>query len=335
MSELCRRIFLEGSAGERGVQHGKQLKSEIETTVEIYARLFGRPDAEIARAARRFARRVSEFDPDLTDELEGIAEGCGVAPHWIHAINARSEMFGLALPECTALHFSRTGILGQNWDYIDEFEDLFILLSITMPDGLRILTLSEPGMLGKIGLNSAGLGVCLNLLIPTCRLDGLPIHVLLRTLLECHTLEQARERIAKTDAGRSGNILIGSKGGEAIDVEFDGRTLHRPDTGGSFFAHTNHYLMCGNDRNPLYEDSCARLGKASERADTLENQSVEEMAQILGDQSHEEHPICTPYRPVLGNNVGTVCSVVMELSKGVLHLRKGPNPDGRLEAIAV
>ena len=56
------------------------------------------------------------------------------------------------------------------------------------------VTLTEAGILAKIGLNDAGLGVCLNLLDTTADggLDGTPIHLLLRQVLE--TLPQRRRR---------------------------------------------------------------------------------------------------------------------------------------------
>ena len=57
-------------------------------------------------------------------------------------------------------------------------------------------TLTEAGILGKIGLNDAGLGVCLNLLSTTADggRDGTPIHVLLRQMLQsCRSVDDAIE----------------------------------------------------------------------------------------------------------------------------------------------
>ena len=59
-------------------------------------------------------------------------------------------------------------------------------------------TLTEAGMLAKIGLNDAGLGVCLNLLNTTADggLDGTPIHLLLRRRCRRCRTRRRRDRAA-------------------------------------------------------------------------------------------------------------------------------------------
>jgi isopenicillin-N N-acyltransferase-like protein len=47
---------------------------------------------------------------------------------------------------------------------------------IIRPDGHQLIQLTEPGILGKIGMNSAGVGVCLNILaagLPGYHIGGL------------------------------------------------------------------------------------------------------------------------------------------------------------------
>ena len=64
--------------------------------------------------------------------------------------------------ECTTLAFKNQRILGQNWDWESDIEELAVILDIETEDGHRILTMTEPGMIGKIGMNNHGVGVGLN-----------------------------------------------------------------------------------------------------------------------------------------------------------------------------
>ena len=103
----------------------------------------------------------------LTDRV-GIADGAGAGYEDVLALNVRTEIaFGLAtsVPTdgCTSLawHTDRGSWLGQNWDWMNAQKENMLLLVIEKPD-LTIKMVTEGGIVGKIGLNSAGVGVLLN-----------------------------------------------------------------------------------------------------------------------------------------------------------------------------
>ena len=52
--------------------------------------------------------------------------------------------------------------MAQNWDWMEEQSPNLLLLTIIQPDKPTIKMVTEAGIIGKIGLNSAGVGVCLN-----------------------------------------------------------------------------------------------------------------------------------------------------------------------------
>src|SRR5262249_13237664 len=52
----------------------------------------------------------------------------------------------------------------QTWDWHDEFADSWLVWTIEHPGGHVVHTLTEYGILGKIGVSSAGLGLNLNIL---------------------------------------------------------------------------------------------------------------------------------------------------------------------------
>lgn len=165
-----------GDARTRGLAYGRALGERIHATFALYDdRLFSRSAllrTEIVERAERVRGLVGGFNGDYVAELDGIAEGASVARWQIYALNARTEILNANVGECTTLCFPKARLLGQTWDWVDALEDLAILVTYELLDGGRVLTFTEPGMLAKIGLNSAGLGVCLNFLDP-CRLRGL------------------------------------------------------------------------------------------------------------------------------------------------------------------
>ena len=67
--------------------------------------------------------------------------------------------------ECTALCFQPTALLGQNWDWSSQLENLAVLLQIRVSENMTIQMLTEPGIIGKIGMNSQGIAACLNILL--------------------------------------------------------------------------------------------------------------------------------------------------------------------------
>ena len=94
-----------------------------------------------------------------------------------------------------------------------------ILLHIRQSEGPEILTLVEAGQVGKIGLNSAGLGVCLNFLEHSDRGQGVPVHVILRQMLDCEALGDAVRAALCVPRGGAANILLAHAQGEILDLE--------------------------------------------------------------------------------------------------------------------
>ncbi len=326
-----RVIDVVGPPSERGRQLGAELRDPIRTCIDLYRLVLQRDDDELRRAAAPFAATIGAFAPAIAEELVGIAEGADVDPVWILLLNARSELLSGTNDGCTAVFLPRLGLLGQTWDWLAALEDLVVVVRVTDPDGRRLVTLTEPGIVAKIGCNDAGLGVCLNFLHAPGPLRGVPVHVLLRALLDAPDLDAARAVLARAGTGRAGNVLVGTAAGVGVDVAYLGDETVTRDLGDSAFVHTNHVAGRPESGGELFDNSEARLGSARAAAPGIAD--VAGLVALLGDRSHPEHPICSPYRPWLGVELGTVATAVMDLRAGVLHAAAGP--DGVLQSVAV
>jgi isopenicillin-N N-acyltransferase-like protein len=158
--------------------------------------------------------------------------------------------------ECTAMGVtaaaSRTGQawLAQNWDWMGRQREALVLLHTQGPSGQSITTLTEAGMLAKIGINQSGFALGLNIL--RSKRDGsrlgVPVHVLLRHLLDCRSVAHARERLHALQTelglgfGAASNVPCADAEGLAacFEVSPAGWAEVTPTEG--VVVHTNHFV---------------------------------------------------------------------------------------------
>ena len=321
-------IKIKGGAEDRGRQQGDLLKERIHRTIDFYKKQFLLPEEEILRIANQFRNSTKSFREDLYLEIEALAQAAEVDPVWIYALNGRTELLNLNPMECTTLAFRKQGVIGQNWDWDIEVEELAVILDIEREDGHRIITMTEPGMIGKIGMNRCGLGVCLNFMsIEDYKPYGIPLHVILRTILDSKTLDEALSLIKPHVMGKVGNILIADWNGKVEDIELGGDEVFSIPVE-DLFVHTNHFLTKIDYDLMLFPNTMGRYNRAKELLRMLDDPSVQSMKDILGDCTNEEYPICRKNfsHPWLTDDTSiTVTSIIMDLKNLQFHITRG-NP---------
>ena len=115
------------------------------------------------------------------------------------------------------------------------------MVDLRPKNGPRMMMLIEPGMVGKIGHNENGLGVRLNFLYTPSsdiRYDGIPVHILLRGILECSNYDAAKTLVSEVKRAASANYLVGDKKSEMGSLEttpYEMRVLRD----NPFTTHTN------------------------------------------------------------------------------------------------
>jgi isopenicillin-N N-acyltransferase-like protein len=321
-------IKIQGGAEVRGRQQGLLLKERIHKTVDFYKNHFIQPEGQILRIADQFRRSTEAFREDLYLEIEALAQAAEVDPLWIYALNGRTELLNLNPMECTSLAFRKQRLIGQNWDWDSEVEELAVILDIEKEDGHRTITMTEPGMVGKIGMNNCGLGVCLNFMsIEDYQPYGAPLHVLLRTILDSKSLNEALSLIKPHVMGKVGNILIADWNGRVEDIELGGDEFFSIPVE-DLFVHTNHFLTRVDYDLMLFPNTLGRYNRAKELLSMLDDPSVESMKGILRDHANEEYPICRKRfsHPLLTDDTSmTVTSIIMDLKNLQFHITRG-NP---------
>ena len=124
-------------------------------------------------SAREALGAIGAWAPDLAREIEGIAEGAGLPVEHVAALNARTEVLALAARgrprrvqrRRRAGRRAATGPVAlQTWDWHEELASSFHVLRIEHRDGRVVRTLTEYGIVGKLGVSGRGLGLLLNIL---------------------------------------------------------------------------------------------------------------------------------------------------------------------------
>ena len=324
---------VKGSAEEIGFQHGSQLKERIHACFRFYREsLFTDPNLDLEACGTRYLEIIGQNFPTYETEIRALAEGAEMKAWQIAALNARTEIHIRSLMiqlagECTTLYLPKDRVIGQNWDWMRQCEDLIVLMEIEQAHGHKILMLAEPGIIGKVGMNSCGMGVCLNILHGKEFDYGVPIHILLRAALDSTSLDEAQQRIRASNSWTFSNIFLADDRGEHYCLELEAdrvETVHFPKGDP---VHTNHYLGSGyNDtKDPLFDSSGYRLERARQLAATRDEDGVAALKKILLDRENGGDAICSSYHSVLHFEIGTVTSVVMDLPARSMHLTSG-NP---------
>ena len=366
-------LDLSGAAFERGRLHGSLARARVGRSIANYARVFeasGIGWEGARRLASDYRAVIGGLGAGLLDEICGIAAGSGFAEDEILALNCRTEILPPTFPErpsaawlaarlggrtvdfgeCTALAVapgaSATGeaILAQNWDWLGHQREALVVLRARREDGSAYLTLTEAGMLAKIGLNDHGFGVCLNILRSEDdgTAVGVPVHVLLRALLDCRDVAEAEARVRTMRFGASSNVLCADAGGGRAALELSPGGAYVLPGEGTAFCHTNHFIAAGASKTarqlPPSPSSVPRLERIRALVGGEKGAiGVADVQRMMRDESDGFLSISRQPAPSLPEvaRVETVCSVIMELGPRLVHIAPDVPTKTSYEAVAL
>jgi len=344
-------VDVSGTPERTGKDYGEAaadlIRANVEAYLERFERSVGLDRAAVISSGAVFGQTTRQHFPRLAAMLESMSAAAGVEPELIYAINARSELlYGTVAcgspgdGECTSI-----GVLGdhtllaQNWDWHPDQRPYTLLLITRDEKGHRVAALTEAGMLAKSGLNSAGLGVCVNLL--GCDRDGrpggVPYHVLLRSVLEADSLSWATRNAFRSPRSASINLLIGQAGGggqpgEIIDLELapgDGGWMHPED---GILVHANHFETTVQVYDTIKDwggSSLFRSARARRLLSATERK-MDDILEVLKDHHSEPLAICRhlDLRDLPADRSETIWTVLMDLDELTLRLIPGPPCEG-------
>ena len=362
-------LILEGDPYQRGLIHGESLRQAIAGLLEQWkARLaegFGMGADEVIHrflAETDFPAAIRQHTPDLLEEVRGIAVGAAQPYETILAFQLLDELWAsghvITGGHCTSIGFDpRSGEpawLAQNVD-VETFRDGYqVVLRVVSPDSdLEALVLTSAGLIGFNGMNSHGVGLCCNGLLPcNSRLDGLPVACVVRGVLAQPDLEAAEGFLRRIPHACGQNYMVAGPQG-VIDLECSANqvTEYRPEEGDGAIWHAN-LPLANTDTDQDYRQSLTRDEKSPFRINNETRfQSVAArlekaasvprlglLKEILASQDPPENPICSlKTGPAFFAQIGmfTFAATVMELSADpALHVTFTPQDAGSYTRLA-
>lgn len=329
---------------ERGRAFGEAWRDEICDTVAGYAELFARTageEVDLRALGDEAHGAIAAWAPRLAEEIEGIAAGAGLPAAHVAAINARTEILaGFDAPtrrgECsTAVFLGGTKPLAvQTWDWYQRFAGNWLLWTIRLSDGRVLRTLTEFGIVGKIAINSTGLGLHFNLLrhLSDRRRIGVPVHVIARrTIEEAPDLEAALRLVAGADVSASTALTFVATDGHdatALTAELHpgGPAYVLPDAEG-LLVHTNHFLhpsAAAEDREPsVGGDSFFRYEMLRRRLRADRPATAEDIVTSLASHLGGAGALCVHPQPgePPDESFATLATVSLDVEAGTIHAR--------------
>ena len=199
-----------------------------------------------------------------------------------------------------------------------------IITKITQADKPAIIQVTEAGIIGKIGFNSAGVGTLFNAI----RVHGadptrLPAHFGLRMALESSSVEDAVQKLKSCGMASSAHILLGDPN-TSLGLEFTKSTFAHcePDATGRVI-HANHLLKehPGETDTVWLKDSLTRVPTMAANAESLGAEPHwEALNKLFEDEQNGPGSICRIETKETGS--ATLFNIVMDLrsKKAVVRL---------------
>jgi isopenicillin-N N-acyltransferase-like protein len=209
----------------------------------------------------------------------------------------------------------------QTWDWHEHLDDVKFVW-----DTGQVRTLTEYGIVGKIGANRAGLGVHMNLLHHASDGggDGVPVHIVARRILdEATTVTEATEIARSADVCASTVLTAVDRHG-AVCLELCPAGLGVIEPRDGVLLHTNHFLdpelAAGDDNRDEDPESWDRLDALQQRVNEL--RAATDLSDVM--KLHDA-PVCCHPEPgaQFGERYATLATISLDVAGGHLRLRAG------------
>ena len=346
-------ISVSGDAHQRGRAYGSQTRRLVRENTADYFRVWetdlGLTRQTVIDFARDLIAPVGDFDNEILEEMKGLAAGAELSLEEILAVNARYELMfvqafagqGTQSAECTSLAAAPPAttdghtLIGQNWDNRHALKGRCLILQIAQPDHPNIVVHTEAGLLAHKGLNSAGIGLCVNALLEQndCLAAKVPFYVLCRALLNSTTLDEAAQTARRADLTASGNFMLAADTGQVLDIEATpmGPRLIRPVKGrcahANVFADTDDAPPVIDKFRALHPEFHSRYCRARELL-AAEPVTIDTFKKIFSDHANPPEPICRHPEDQPSNipellRWETITSVIMDLTERTMYLAQG------------
>ena len=216
-------------------EHGKQLDfcPTFELTKEHYS------------FAEESASEYRKHFPEVLEEIQGIADGNGVAAEFLRAMLFSMYCFEFDNKcTCFAISCGDEILLARNSDFLVSLEKLYMNCIYSLKNSYRFNGNTTAFVQMEDGVNQHGLAVGLTFIYPKLHKPGLNSGMLVRYLLEkCKTTAEVLEAIHRLPIASAQTLTIADVSGDIAVVECNPENVVviRPRQGEQFVATANNF----------------------------------------------------------------------------------------------
>ncbi len=311
-------------------------------------RPIGRED--VLRVAEEVMEPHRQYDDAVWQEFEGVARGAGVGLPELLVGNGLTDLRDLVLMadetgadprepesaggrgggdtgECTSFACSAevsggSPIIGQTWDMHPDARDYLAVVRRRPCDAPETLSLTTVGCLSLTGLNSEGVAVCNNNLVPTDPQSGVNYLFAITRALAATTALDAVRVIEETPRLSGHNFVVGDAS-RAFNLEMTTTSSARTDVKRGVFVHANHYtapalLSAAYERIDLAGSRWRETHLVELFRDVLHPITADVCWELLSDNTRGAGAVCNEdYDSIYGESA-TAATVVIEPADGRL-----------------
>lgn len=327
---------ISGAPYERGRAHGHALRTLVQGHVAAWldslaqAKL-GDPAAYVEAMLRGtdFRTATGEHTPGLLDEVDGIADGAEVPRPLLFGLQLLDEEWAWRarradaanrLEKCSSLAIVSDGgptWIGQNMDlggYTDGWQALIHIAADGETPSALVFTTA--GMIGLMGVNAAGVGVCVNSIPQLASAsEGVPVAFVVRRILQCRTLAQASDVVRTIPHATNQHYLVAEPGAaRSFEAGAAGVTEYRSPYADRVL-HTNHPLSeapAAPEPDAWRRNTAARLACLDARLGRGEP-GLAQIQAALSSFDDPYHPVCRLRRPdnsLIGFTTGSMITAL-------------------------
>ena len=342
-------IELQGNGLQRGLQHGKLLKTEIAEVFTKWKNSIQNGTKQNADTvitaflkATNFKPAIRKHTPEIYDEIKGISESSGQSFQDVLAFQLVDEFWVYfdRLNNIQKHHCSNIGVaatnthpayVSQNMDlesYMNGYQILLHIASVNNEPEQYVLSCA--GLVALNGVNSKGIGLCMNTLMElTASTDGLPIACIVRGVLAQKDGVSAL-KFLKTVPHASGQNYVFGAFDKVYDFEASANKVVRylPDPKNEALVyHTNH-AVANDDVKPWHQSFQKKVlaGDANDDNSVIRFASLKKrlnipdleindnvLKQAYRSKDDPQNPVCSTFED--GKGGFTFSSVILTLGK--------------------
>ena len=326
-----------GSPREIGIQIGETFKENLELAfsrrekwfkkIKDYATGDGKDKYNILLEASK------TYTPEVVEELEGWAEGSGIAFEDFFALNCKNELLTFRgmenkvqayVPDCpgcstVALKDGKSLIVSHNEDGDGAYDDLMFILKAKPDSGNDFMAFTYPGIIegNAPSLNKHGIMITTNYIGSSIVKPGVPRYFMMRKLIEAKSIDEALEIAQMSDRAYAYHHIITSlKENRAVGIEVSPEKFEVKEIDG-LYIHTNHLIYdtmkdCPQFESYINRSSLPRLESLTKNLGSLNISEIMPEVIIEAMSCHEGKPysVCRhPEGDVTGATLGNALYV--------------------------